>query len=70
MLIKNFLEILDDTLNETVNSGLDKDAIKDLDNKEIAEVNNAYRLYGQIFGLNYIINLLKNLGIEIKERED
>lgn len=70
MLIKNFLEILDDTLNETVNSGLDKDAIKDLDNKEIAEANNAYRLYGQIFGLNYIINLLKNLGIEIKERED
>lgn len=67
---KDFLEILDDTLNETINNGLDEDAIKDLNDKEIAEANNEYRLYGQLFGLNYIMNLLKNLGIEIEERED
>lgn len=67
---KNFLEILDDTLSETVNNGLDEDAIEYLNDKEIAEANNEYRLYGQLFGLNYIMNLLKNLGIEIKERED
>lgn len=69
-LSKDFLEILDDTLSETVNNGLDEDAIEDLNDKEIAEANNEYRLYGQLFGLNYIINLLKNLGIEIEERED
>lgn len=67
---KDFLETLDDTLNETINNGLDEDAIKGLNDKEIAEANNEYRLYGQLFGLNYIMNLLNNLGIETEERED
>lgn len=67
---KDFLETLDDTLNETINNGLDEDCIKGLNDKEIAEANNEYRLYGQLFGLNYIMNLLKNLGIKNEEKEN
>lgn len=67
MSIREFLKILDETLEETTNKGIDEEDIKDLDKKEINKANNDYRLYGQIFGLNYIMNLLDNLGIKESE---
>lgn len=59
----DFTTMLTRVLNETINKGLKYDeAAKVLFTKEeFAELNNQYRTIGQLFGINFIENLLKEI---------
>lgn len=59
----NFTEMLTRVLNKTINKGIEYDeAAKVLFTKEeFAELNNQYRTIGQLFGINFIENLLKEI---------
>ena len=59
----DFTTMLTRVLNETVNKGIKYDeAAKVMFTKEeFAELNNQYRTVGQLFGINFIENLLKEI---------
>lgn len=59
----NFTEMLTRVLNKTINKGLVYDeAAKVLFTKEeFADLNNQYRTIGQLFGINFIENLIKEI---------
>lgn len=59
----DFTTMLTRVLNETISKGIEYDeAAKVLFTKEeFAELNNQYRTIGQLFGINFIENLLKEI---------
>lgn len=59
----DFTEMLTRVLNETVNKGLvyDEAAKVMFTKEEFAELNNQYRTVGQLFGINFIQNLIKEI---------
>lgn len=68
----DLVNLLYSSLEETINKGLSNDemAKNTFNEKDLQELENNYRLYGYIFGLNYIETICKKLDIlneEIKE---
>lgn len=59
----DFITMMNKVLNETVNKGIKYDeAVKVMFTKEeFTELNNQYRIMGQLFGINFIENLLKEM---------
>lgn len=59
----DFITMINKVLNETVNKGIEYDeAVKVIFTKEeFTELNNQYRTIGQLFGINFIENLLKEI---------
>lgn len=59
----DFITMINKVLNETVNKGIEYDeAVKVIFTKEeFTELNNQYRTIGQLFGINFIDNLLKEI---------
>ena len=59
----DFITMINRVLNETVNKGIEYDeAAKVIFTKEeFTELNNQYRTIGQLFGINFIENLLKEI---------
>lgn len=71
--VSEFQKTLENTLTKTINDGLggrDKKALKDLklNEEDLLELENEYRLIGELFGRNYIINLLDAL-LELPSEE-
>jgi hypothetical protein len=71
--VSEFQKTLENTLTKTINEGLgggDKKALKDLklEEEELLELENEYRLIGELFGRKYIINLLDAL-LELPSKE-
>lgn len=71
--VSEFQKTLENTLTKTINDGLggkDKKALKDLklNEEDLLELENEYRLIGELFGRNYIINLLDAL-LELPNEE-
>lgn len=59
----DFITMMNKVLNETINKGIEYDeAVKVIFTKEeFTELNNQYRTIGQLFGINFIENLLKEI---------
>lgn len=59
----DFTTMLTRVLNKTINKGIEYDeAAKVLFTKEeFTDLNNQYRIIGQLFGINFIENLLKEI---------
>lgn len=59
----DFITLMNRVLNETINKGIEYDeAVKVIFTKEeFTELNNQYRTIGQLFGINFIENLLKEI---------
>lgn len=59
----DFITMMNKVLNETINKGIEYDeAAKVLFTKEeFTDLNNQYRIIGQLFGINFIENLLKEI---------
>lgn len=71
----DLVNLLYSALEETINKGLSNDEItkKIFNEKDLQELENNYRLYGYIFGLNYIetiVGKLDNLSKEIEENKN
>lgn len=71
--VSEFQKTLENTLTKTINDGLggrNKKALKDLklNEEDLLELENEYRLIGELFGRNYIINLLDAL-LELPNEE-
>lgn len=68
----NLIDLLYDVLQETVNQGLsDENIPKDMfDEKGAQEFENNYRLYGNLFGLNFISNVINKLNKLNKEESE
>lgn len=59
----DFNEMLTRVFNKTINKGLayDEAAKVMFTKEEFTELNNQYRTIGQLFGINFIENLLKEI---------
>lgn len=59
----NFTTMLTRVLNKTVNKGIEYNGAAKvlLTKKEFTRLNNQYRTIGQLFGINFIENLLKEI---------
>lgn len=60
--IEEFCNLLDTTLAKTINDGLQRDEemieLTGLTEEDLIEMENNYRLIGELFGRNYMSNLL------------
>lgn len=59
----DFITMINKVLNETVNKGIEYDEVVKVifTKEEFTELNNQYRTIGQLFGINFIENLLKEI---------
>ena len=73
--LKDFANLLDDVFVETLEEGLDSDneseeKLNMFSKRELAVFNTEYRLYGNVFGTRFIINLISKISKNNEDNEN